>query len=248
MMVDSHIHLHEFSAEELTSLCGKSDLIMLAVSDDYASSMKTLELRESCSNAVPAIGIHPWKVRADSWRDGFSRVQALFDRVRFLGEIGLDKRFVPQTFEVQVELFNEFLREAEKLGLGVSVHGAGAWKEVVDTLTSYRIKAVAIHWYTGPLDLIRNIIDNGYFVGINAAALIQRKHREVIKEAPLTSMLTESDGPYNYRGLRLGPSKLPDLLRLISELKGVPTSEVEETISRNFMRFLKSAGMNVNIT
>ncbi len=245
MLIDSHIHLHEFGAEDISKLCSRKDLLMLAVSDDYPSSIKTLEITKTCVNAVPAVGIHPWKVKEESLEEELRKLKELLSEVRFLGEIGLDRRFTPETFNEQIELLKALLKEAERRRLGVSIHAAGAWREVIDLLSTYDVKAVAIHWFTGPSDVLKNLLDKGYYVGINVAALNQRKHREVIKKVPITSILTESDGPYRYRGAELMPSKLPYLIKLISELNGTPPSEVEVVIEENFRCFLREAGVTL---
>ena len=51
-------------------------------------------------------------------------------------------------------------------------------------------------------------------------------------------IITESDGPYNYRGLRLKPTMISDLMEFISNVKGVDKASSERIIERNFERLL----------
>jgi TatD DNase family protein len=242
VIVDSHIHLHELPHHMISKYCNNGEFVLLAVSDDIMSSEKTIGLSSECGNVVAAVGIHPWKIKIGISPEELRRLEDLAGRVRFLGEVGLDKRFVPETFDAQLTFFRKVLSLAERRGMGLSIHAAGAWREVLDELTSYRIRAAAIHWFTGPHTLLKEIVDRGYYIGVNVALKIQRKARLIVEKAPIDILLTESDAPYNYRGLTLTPDEIPAVLRIISDLKGVKVDEVTEAILKNFSRFLGKAG------
>ena len=244
MLVDSHIHLYEYSDEVIDKLCRNSNYLYLAVSDDYESSLRTLSLASRCSNVIPAIGIHPWEINEVS-TDELEKVLALTSEVKILGEIGLDKKFVPHTFNKQLEIFKKFIDIAKDLNLGLSIHAAGAWREVIDLISRNDIRYAIIHWYTGPTDLLKDIESLGYFIGVNAAIKIQRKMRSIVEKAPLEIMLTESDGPYEYRGLRLDPSLIPEALSIIAEIKEVDVDYVREVIFKNMTKFLVGVGIRI---
>ena len=243
ILIDSHIHLHEYG-NEVSKYCGSSCLRLIAVSDDLESSKRTIELGKKCWNVVPAVGIHPWSISegADRYLD---QVLELAREARFVGEVGLDKKFVPQTYERQLTVFREFLKVASEHGKGVSVHAAGAWSDVLRELERHDIKVAIIHWYTGPTDLLSSIRSLGYYIGVNPAIKIQRKMREVVKAAPLEMLLTESDGPYNYRGMNLGPELISETIGIIAELKGVSEADVTEAIKQNFKSIMKELGINL---
>jgi len=240
-LVDSHIHLYEFDDIELESLC-KDDYVMLAVSDDILSSFKTVEIARKCKKVIPAIGVHPWTIK------GEVKIDPLIDLinknpVRFLGEVGLDKRFVPETFEFQLRVFKEFIELAETYKLGISLHAPDAWRDALEVLKKSSVRVVIFHWYTGPLDLIKEVIDEGFYIGINVAAKFQKKHAEVIKVVPIERLVTESDGPYRYRGVTLKPSLLPELVSFIASTKGLSEHDVRIAIWSNFSKILKDAGL-----
>jgi len=232
-LIDSHIHLHEYGSD-VGRYCGNSRLHMIAVSDDLDSSKRTLELGSTCSNVIPAVGIHPWSISEGADRY-LSQVLELVNAATFIGEVGLDKIFVPQTYERQLTVFRKFLEAARDAGKGVSVHAAGAWVDALRELERYDVKVAVIHWYTGPTDLLNTIKSLGYYIGVNPAIKIQKKMRNVVKAAPLEILLTESDGPYTYRNLKLGPELINDTIKIIAELKGISEDEVSNTIKQNFM-------------
>lgn len=238
--VDSHIHLNDYSQERIISLCGRDDIELIAVSEDLRSSLINLSLKKKCFNVKAAVGIHPWnadKVTADE----LAKVIELVDSVSFVGEVGLDKRFTPSTFDLQLKIFKEFVSLCSSSKKILLLHAAGAWREVLEELTKNSVEAAVFHWYTGPLEYLRDIKDLGYFIGINVALLKQPKMREVVRQAPLDIMLTESDGPYEYRGLKLEPELIPSLLNEIATIKNVSPEEVLEAIYNNYLNLLGKA-------
>ncbi|MEM4659351.1 MAG: TatD family hydrolase, partial [Sulfolobales archaeon] len=60
----------------------------------------------------------------------------------------------------------------------------------------------------------------------------------VLERTPIEFILTESDGPYNYRGLTLGPELLEALLKRISEVKSMELEKVSEQVSKNFQKLV----------
>lgn len=241
--VDSHIHLHELSNNELRKLC-KNNYVMLAVSDDISSSFKTIEIAKTCEKTIPAIGVHPWSIRREVSIEPLATIVSS-GSVRFLGEVGLDKRFVLETFETQLKIFKEFVELAEIHELGMSIHAPDAWKEVLEVLKKSNVKVAIFHWYTGPINLLKEIVDEGYYIGVNVAAKMQKKHIDVIRATPLESLVTESDGPYRYRGMLLEPSLLPELISLIASIKGLSEYDVKVQVWDNFSKILKSVGISL---
>lgn len=234
--VDAHVHLHEFDRESAARFAEK--FILIAVSDDYESSLKTLELAQAFK-IHPCVGIHPWEAHKVSDEE-VGRTLKLLERgeVVFIGEVGLDKKFIPKTFERQLEIFRKFLKAAEELSLLVNLHAAGAWKEVLEELERHNIERAIFHWYTGPLSILEKIDEKGYMITVNPAVKIQNKMRKIVKEAPLSVILTESDGPYNYRGINLTPEIIPDTVKTIAQIKGLDQNTVAEKIHQNANKIL----------
>ncbi|HDD56745.1 MAG TPA: hypothetical protein ENG18_01845 [Nitrososphaeria archaeon] len=100
------------------------------------------------------------------------------------------------------------------------------------------VRRALFHWYTGPIRLLKDIGEAGYYISINPAVKIQPKHRRILENAELEMIITESDGPYNYRGLKLKPTMISDLIEFISNIKDVDRISLEKIIERNFERLL----------
>lgn len=235
--VDSHIHLNDYPEEKLLDLCNKDSIELITVSEDLRSSLINLSLEKKCSNVKAAVGIHPWNVDKVV-SDELVKVLELIDNVGFVGEVGLDKKFTPETFDLQLKIFKEFVNRCLSSKKILLLHAAGAWKEVLDILSRNPVETAVLHWYTGPLEYLKDIEELGFFIGVNVALLKQPKMREVVKHAPLNIMLTESDGPYEYRGLSLEPDLIPSLINEIAAIKKVSSEEVLEVIYSNYLSLL----------
>lgn len=237
-LVDAHCHLYEFGNEELESILSRG-MTIVAVGEDIETSRRVLEIARAKPNVIPCIGLHPWNVK--SREEGVEKARkiveiALSNGVRCIGEVGLDTKFVPETIELQREVFKVFLEAARDYKLVLNLHTAGTWEEVYQLLVKYDIEKAMFHWYTGPIYLIRDIEASGYMISINPAVKIQRKHRAVVENAPLSIMLTESDGPYEYKGMRLNPLMVEEVLEVIAAVKNMDASTVAQQIRLNLKK------------
>ncbi|MEM2203066.1 MAG: TatD family hydrolase [Sulfolobales archaeon] len=243
-LYDAHCHLHEFSDLEIERFI-TSGYVIIAVSDDLGSSLRTLDIyRKYTNNVIPCIGLHPWNIEKES-RENIEHLVSLIDREKppCIGEVGLDKRFLPESsFEKQAEIFRSFLEAASSIDAVVNIHAVDAWRDALKMVISSGVRRAIFHWFNGPEDVLREIIDAGYMVSINAAIKVQDKHKRIARLADLNGILVESDGPYNYRGIRLSPDMLGEALSIIAEVKGISREDIEKAIERNFRRYIYRQG------
>lgn len=235
MFIDMHVHCAELG--DLDKYRGR--YILICVSDDIDSSYTILKLSEKYDNVKPCIGIHPWVVHEFTVKSAKELLEKLGDRVRCLGEVGLDKKFKPETYNKQFEIFKLFVEYAREHDVILNLHAAGAWSEVFQIVYSRGIDKAYFHWYTGPLDLADQITSIGYFIGANPAFLIQEKHRVVLDSVNIDSVITESDAPYHYRGLNLMPELIEKTIAYLSGKKRLEPVMVEEIIYNNFIKLFK---------
>ena len=233
--VDAHCHLYEFSTVEIEKF---GEFKILAVSDDLSSSIKTINLSRIYLNVIPCIGIHPWEINEESVKQ-LERLKQFLPKIKCLGEIGLDKRFVPKTYKLQLKIFQEFLENARNYNLLVNLHAAGAWREVYNLVKKYDVSRAIFHWYSGPLDLLREIVDSGYCITINPTVVINKKHMQALKQASIENILTESDGPYKYRGFDLRPELIKNTIKVIAQVKNINVEQVKKQILYNFNKLFK---------
>jgi len=236
--VDAHCHLAEFKEEDVKVFTANT--IIVAVSEDLESSLKTLRL--SNERILPCIGIHPWNVK-ERCLDLVAELEKLVAKsnVTCMGEVGLDKKFTRDTWDAQVKVFRALLKIAKEYDLLLNLHAAGAWRDVLEQLLLTRIERAVFHWYTGPLDLLDKILENNYMITLNPSIVIQKKQENVVRKVDLGYVLSESDGPYKYRGLYLSPSVIPKLVSHIARIKEMNEEEVKKIIFNNFKKYFKNS-------
>jgi len=238
---DMHVHLYEFSDNEIRDIIeGDPDIVLVAVSDDYESLERTLKLHEEYpERIVPCAGFHPWNIGETPLYqvDEILRTAYRLD-IDCIGEVGLDRKFVPQTWETQIEVFRKFVRYAVEVDGFLNIHSPDAWQDALSMLLDAGVRKAMFHWYTGPQNLLPTIGEAGFKVSLNPALKIQRKHLAIARIAPLDYIVLESDGPYNYRGLKLTPLLIREAVSLIAKEKGVNESTVLEAAESNSERLL----------
>jgi len=237
LLIDAHSHAYDLPRKELEKY---RSMRIVSVSEDLESSLKTLSVAEEFPNIIPFIGVHPWRLGevSDGEVEEVLRLVEKRDDVKGIGEVGLDRE-IEESYERQKEVFKKFCSLASEYDLPVNVHARAAWKDALEILEKLEVEKAVIHWYSGPIELLEEIAQNGYMITINPAVKIQEKHRRVLEEAELNIILTESDGPYRYRGLDLKPEMIRDLMKFISEVKRIDEETLENIIASNFRRLIR---------
>lgn len=251
-LVDAHVHLSdkEYSGQADAIIADARDANVVALVSnamDYETSVGALKLREKQPDLIyVALGIHPWNVNV--LKEGeLEQMQTLImeqhqnKNVIAIGEIGLDCKY-EAIWENQLAVFDKMLRLAEKLELPVIIHSRGTTAFIVDMLPSYNLKRVLLHWFSHPMPALQKAIDQGYFITEGPPTVYSSGIREVVANTPLTSLLTETDGPVLFRkspfnGQMTRPSFIRDVVRAIGEVKQKNPEEVAAQIIMNFESF-----------
>ncbi|MGQ4891511.1 MAG: TatD family hydrolase [Candidatus Njordarchaeia archaeon] len=234
MYVDAHCHCHEFPEEEINSILRENDIILVIVSENLESSKKTISLSEKFEKVIPCIGLHPWEIKGEISIVEADKIIEQSQEIGCFGEVGLDRRFNRKNYNYQKMVFIKFVEAAKKGNKVLNIHALDAWEETIEIVHDMGVKKAIFHWYSGPVKLLEKIREYGYFITINPSVKFQKKHGAVLKNAPLDIILTESDGPYEYKGNILHPKMVPNLVNYIAEVKKLSREEVLEIIIANF--------------
>ncbi len=233
--VDAHCHLYEYSSEEIERFT--ENVLIFAVADDFGSSSLTLKISQVYKNIIPGIGLHPWEIGSSINQEEIDKTIELIARVKpvMIGEVGVDAKFREHTLELQKQVFLRILSIVKESNLQpiMNVHALGSWEYVFNLLVKYDVNLAIFHWYTGPIHLLKEIEAQGYFISINPSAMFQKKHRRILEKAPLDIILTESDGPYNYRGHILSPDLIKDLVEFMGKVRSEDIEVIRKQIIEN---------------
>ena len=238
-LIDTHAHLDEIKeVEGALSRAKEAGLkAIIGVGADVASNKRILELANEYPGFVfPALGLHPWRLDTADLEANFLLMERELSRCLALGEIGLD--FALETpRDKQQEVLRKLLAVASRERKPVLLHARRAWAETFDLVKGFGIEKAVFHWYSGPADVLSQILAEGYFISATPAAAYSERHRQAIRQAPLEQLLLETDAPEIYRGKASEPRDLLTSLDAVSELKGKSRDEIASQTFLNASNF-----------
>lgn len=253
---DTHCHLNfEPLCNDLKGVLERARqqgvLNMLVPAVDLQSSIQVIKICELHPYLFAAIGVHPnssldWK-NAD--RAEFRKL-AQHDKVKAIGEIGLDYFRDRVPYDHQRMVFQEMLDLATESGLPVVIHNRDATQETLPMLWAWQ-KALkeedhplaqlpgVLHAFDGNPDTAREAIRRGFFLGVSGPVTYPNAQdlQAAVSAIPLDRMLLETDAPFltpqPYRGKPNQPAYLPRVAERVSELQGSPLAAVAKATTRN---------------
>lgn len=233
-LIDTHAHLDDFREMEVVVHRARSAGVdaIVAVGANMKACQLTLRWAETYPNYVyPALGIHPTEWFDEDVEATLRYVEENLDHCVAMGEIGLDywSREARKNRAVrsrQREIYVMQLEMAVEYDKPVLIHSRGSWRDALDLALRQGPDRAVFHWYSGPLEVLKELLDAGFYISATPAAEYSRHHRAALLEAPLERILLETDAPVKYRGRPLEPADLPLVAKVLAELKGVSEEEV----------------------
>lgn len=237
-LVDYHCHLDLYpDFEKVIEECEAEEIYTLTVTTTPRAWPKNLELTKEKKYVRAALGLHPQLVSERSseisiWRE-------YLDQTQYVGEVGLDAgpRFY-RSFDLQKKVFEDVLRScADAKNKILTIHSVRTVPTVLDMMECFlpqNSSKVVLHWFTGSMKDARRAVDRGYFFSINAEMLKNTRHRNLIKELPLSRILTETDGPFTSQdGKPTRPSNVDSAVETLAKLKNTDLDLLKNKILNN---------------
>ncbi len=274
-LIDTHAHLDHVenldSALEQAFHGGVS--AVLAVSTDLAAMKKNLSIKNQyettflstsqrqrpASNVHPrassikiylGLGIHPGEIKLTELEESYAFIENNISQADVVGEIGLDfwykwVRKDDQKKNEQREVFRRQLALAKNFKKPVVVHTRGTWRECFETVKEFGIKKANFHWYSGPLDVLDEIIKSGYYISFGPALAFSPQSQEAIAHAPIEQTLIETDSPvyFNYPdelggGFKSTPKDVFKSFEAYIKLKNITDTDAAEVLNKNAEIFM----------
>lgn len=253
MLIDSHAHLEmpEFKRdlEEVIHRAKNAGVkYIFTVGTEKRDWDQTLKISHRYSFLYAILGIHPHHaMKVDLETYSILRTLCKDDKVKGVGEIGLDffRNLSPK--EVQLRRFREQIGLAKELGLPIVVHDREAHKETIEILRDEKAEACGgiIHCFSGNYEMAKACIELGFYISIPGSITFKNAEglREIVKEIPLDWLLVETDAPFlapePFRGKRNEPAFVQFTAQKISEVKKIPFERVAEATSENALKVFK---------
>lgn len=241
--IDAHCHLPDnYFFKDINTYISQwrqqGLMYVVSVSQDYAESLRSIELSKKYPEVIPAIGIHPWKAhKKHNEIEHFDRLLSENKEIRILGEIGLDYHFISQEerYSLQKKVLDFFFAQAEERDLRLMLHVKGAEAEIANYIETRTLsgKNCCIHWYSGSPQILKKLVDLDCYFSCGPALSYSPKHQKVPKIVPLSRLLTESDGNVKYQGRVGHPGMIPEVVELLANLTDQDTNELQQLVFQN---------------
>ena len=232
MLFDSHAHLNnegmtEEEREETVRAIKSSQLdYVMDIGFDLASSRLAVEHAGKYPWCYAAVGVHPHDTEGmDDMQLVMIKGLAKKNKVKAIGEIGLDFHYDYSPRDEQREWFRKQIRLANELRMPIVIHSREADQEVMDILkeegafsderkswfnerpdTTGFVKGdtaapdarVLLHCFSGSAELGRQYVKLGATLSIAGPVTYKnnRKTTAVVEEIPIDFLLVETDSPY----------------------------------------------------
>ncbi len=243
MMIDAHVHLDKYEdlLGEALQQIESENIFTVATAMDVPSYVQLQGIAERSSLVVPTFGIHPRFAPQYSHR--LAAISQWIELSPAIGEIGLDFHWVADAsqYPAQLKVLEYFLAAAREQKKIVNLHTKGAEKEILDLLERYDIRRAIIHWYSGPLDILRNMVAFGAYFTVGVEVLFSDVIKTIAKAIPDKLLLTETDNPGGLKWLKgtVGmPSAIREVVCGIAAARSVSPAAVEALVHDNFLRII----------
>lgn len=249
-LFDSHCHVDEekFDAdrEEVLARMQAAGVTRYAViGSDMASSRHAADFAEQHEGCYAAVGIHPHE--ASGMKPGDLDTLAAWvreEKVRAIGEIGLDYYYDLSPRDVQTRVCEEQMELAWQLNVPVAYHIRDAHQDMLEIMKRHRAHLTGgiIHCFSGSWEMAKEYLKLGYYISFAGPVTFKKAPRlqESAVRVPRDRLLIETDSPYlspePVRGRRNEPTNVRYVCEKIAALRGETLEEVATYTTENAMR------------
>ncbi|OHB20232.1 MAG: hypothetical protein A2854_04445 [Parcubacteria group bacterium RIFCSPHIGHO2_01_FULL_56_18] len=233
---------------------------MIMVGTQFDTSVDAVKVAESHDNVYAAIGLHPIhstksyhdeKELGEGGKEFTSRGE-VFDAAKYealaqsskvvaIGECGLDYyRLEEDTKKRQEETFVQQIEMANRLNKPLMLHIRDAYEDSLALLKAHAKVKGDVHFFAGDWNIAKQFLNFGFTLSFTGVLTFAREYDEVVRNAPLDMLLTETDAPYvapkPYRGKRNEPAYVVEVVKAIAEIRQEPLEKVQEQLAINARR------------
>jgi len=171
------------------------------------------------------------------------------EKIVGIGECGLDYyRCTPESIEKQKQAFIKQIELANEFNKPLMLHirnypadkSKSAYKDSLEILKKYSKVKGNVHFFAGTVEEAKSFLDFGFTLSFTGVITFTHDYDEIIKNAPLDMIMSETDSPYvapiPFRGRRNEPSYVKQVVKKIAEIKNLPEEQIAQTLIANAKR------------
>lgn len=249
LLFDTHAHLNDKSFDKdrdalIEEIRGSGVTNIMDIGADIESSKKALSIAEKYDFIYAAVGVHPSDVSGMTDADlDIIRELAKDEKVKAIGEIGLDYHYDDADREEQKKWFIKQLNLADELGLPVVIHDRDSKGDCINILREMKVKNAVMHCFSGSAETARQLVKMGLMISFTGVLTFKNARRavEACREIPLERLMIETDCPYMAPEPHRGERNHSGYVRFVAEkmaaVKGVSYDEICRITYENGRRF-----------
>ena len=252
MLFDTHAHMDDRAFDEdraqlLASLPDQQIALLMNPGCSLESSRNAVKLANAYDYIYAAVGSHPDVADEvnEEVPEEYRKLCKLNDKVKAIGEIGLDYHYEDIPRQTQQKAFRAQMALAAELNLPVIVHERDAHEDGMAIVKEFpQVKGV-FHCYSGSAEMARQLVDLGWYIGFTGVLTFKnaRKAVEVASAIPLERIVLETDCPYMapepFRGKRNHPGYLYRMAEKLAEIRDLPVEEIHRITTENGKRLYR---------
>ncbi|MBI5583881.1 MAG: TatD family hydrolase [Deltaproteobacteria bacterium] len=248
--IDSHAHLDmkDFDpdrGEVLQRAWDQGFAAVITIGIDLESSRQAVALAGAEARVWATVGLHPHEAGGFDSRQ-VSEIKSLIanEKVLAVGEVGLDffRNYAPPAR--QKECFRAMIALAREVSRPLVVHDREAHEDVLNILKEEKAEEVGgiFHCFSGDWPMARRCLDLHFLLSVTGALTYKKGSilEEVVRRAPLESLLLETDAPFltphPFRGKRNEPVQLLHTAARMAEIRRMGLEELGRVIYENTCR------------
>jgi TatD DNase family protein len=252
VLFDTHAHLNDraFDCDRtqlLETLPQQGVTFLMNAGCSLESSRECVAMAQQYPYVYAAVGSHPDAADevCDAVLEEYRKLCKLTDKVKAIGEIGLDYHYEDIPRELQKKAFIAQLELAREIGLPVIVHEREAHQDGMDIIRQFPDVTGVFHCYSGSAEMAKQLVDMGWYIGFTGVLTFKnaRKAIEAAQAIPLDRIVIETDCPYMspepYRGKRNDPSRVLYVADKLAEIRGITPEEARAITLENGKRLYR---------
>ncbi|MCP4756411.1 MAG: TatD family hydrolase [Proteobacteria bacterium] len=234
--IDIHCHVDLYSDDELETIFGNEDYLVIGAATGYESGNRLLRLAEDYRNLNVCLGIHPeFPEEFSDFERVAGQIEENRERIVAIGEIGLpwyclkkmDDRQKKVTARKAEELLVRFMGLAREYDLPLILHSIENMASLaLDELKKNGIQRALFHWFEGSKRDLERIVEEGFMVSVSPDLLHNNRYAEFTDDIPMEILTLESDGPWEYDGVRGVPSMIEDTAAYLAARRNLKPEEI----------------------
>ncbi len=248
---DTHAHYDDDAFDEdreelIASMKSNNISLVMNVGASIRTTMDTVGLTKQYDFIYGAAGVHPSETEELEDEENYKRLKMCVaeNKIKAIGEIGLDYYWDTPSKEIQKKHFERQLEIAREYKKPVIIHSRDAAADTLDMMKTLSARDLGgiIHCFSYGVEMARQYLDMGFYLGIGGVLTFKnaKKLKEVVEYAPLDRLVIETDSPYlspePYRGKRNNSLYLPYVVSEMARLKNIDEEDIANTTFDNGLR------------